>query len=107
MVQLPLGQTKYCLLERCDMSRISIEVSPEQHQRLKAFAALRGETIKDYILGCALPPSASAEVLTEEQALQELEQLLLPRVEAIKRGEISAKSFEEIIAEARNEAAVL
>jgi uncharacterized protein (DUF1778 family) len=36
------------------MSRISIDVSPEDHQRLKAFAALRGQTIKDYILERAL-----------------------------------------------------
>lgn len=44
--------------------------------------------------------------LSEEQALQQLEQLMLPRIEAVQRGEISFKSFKEIIAEARNEAAV-
>ena len=32
------------------MSRISIDVSPEQHRKLKAIAALRGKTIKDYLL---------------------------------------------------------
>jgi hypothetical protein len=29
------------------MSRLSIEVTPEQHQRLKAIAALSGMTIKE------------------------------------------------------------
>lgn len=43
--------------------------------------------------------------MTKDKMLQELEQLLLDRIEAVQRGEISAKSFEEIIAEARNEAA--
>jgi hypothetical protein len=29
------------------MSRLSIEITPEQHQRLKAMAALSGQTIKE------------------------------------------------------------
>jgi hypothetical protein len=32
------------------LSHLSIEVTPERHQRLKAIAALCGKTIKDYIL---------------------------------------------------------
>ena len=35
--------------------RLSIEVTPEQHQRLKAVAALRGQSIKDYVLDRVLP----------------------------------------------------
>jgi hypothetical protein len=31
------------------MPRISIDVTDQQHQRLKAFAALRGQSIKDYV----------------------------------------------------------
>ncbi len=34
--------------------RLSIEVTPEQHQRLRAVAALKGQTIKDYVL---VPPA--------------------------------------------------
>lgn len=34
--------------------RFSIEISPEQHQRLKNAAALRGKTIRDHILEKAL-----------------------------------------------------
>jgi hypothetical protein len=86
------------------MSRISIEVTAEEHQRLKAFAALHGQTIKEYILERSLPPR-SGEGLTEADALHELEQLLLPRIESARRGEISPKGFEDIIAEARAERA--
>ncbi len=32
------------------MSRLSIELTPEQHQQLTAIAALHGQTLKDYIL---------------------------------------------------------
>ena len=35
--------------------RLSIEVTHEQHQRLKSVAALRGQTIKDYVLKRVLP----------------------------------------------------
>ncbi|MBC8121044.1 MAG: antitoxin [Gemmatimonadaceae bacterium] len=86
------------------MSRISIEVTAEQHQRLKAFAALRGQTIKEYILERSLPPS-SGEGLTETEALHQLEKFLQPRIEAAQRGEFSNKDFDGIIAEARAERA--
>ncbi len=32
------------------MTRISIEVSPDEHRKLKALAAIKGLTIKEYIL---------------------------------------------------------
>lgn len=86
------------------MSRISIEVTAEEHQRLKAFAALRGQTLKDYILERSLP-DLSGEGLTEIEALRQLERLLLPRIEAAQRGEYSNKDFSAIIAEARVERA--
>ena len=35
------------------MSRLSLELTPEQHQRLKAMAALSGKTMKDNILARA------------------------------------------------------
>jgi Antitoxin ParD len=86
------------------MSRISIEVTSEEHQRLKAFAALRGQTIKDYILERSLPPG-SGEGLTEEEAMHQLEGFLVPRIEEARRGELSSKDFDGIIAEARAERA--
>lgn len=84
------------------MSRISIEVTPEEHQRLKAFAALRGQTIKDYILERALPPLSEKE-LTEEEAMRQLEHLLIPRIEEARRGEFSTEDFDGVIAEAKAE----
>ncbi len=86
------------------MSRISIEVTPEEHQRLKAFAALRGQTIKDYILERALP-QLSGEGLSEAEAMSQLEQFLLPRIEAAQQGDFSSKDFDSIIAEAKAERA--
>jgi len=70
--------------------RLSIEISPEQHQRLKASAALQGQSIKDYVLDRTLPDS------DEQTALQELENFLKPRIQAASRGDFSSKSVDDI-----------
>jgi uncharacterized protein (DUF1778 family) len=85
------------------MSRLSIEVTPEQHQRLKAIAALHGQTIKDYILACALPSLPAREALSEEETLRQLEEFLQPRIEAAERGEIVNQSVTEIVNELKKE----
>ncbi len=85
------------------MSRLSIEVTPEQHQRLKAIAALHGQTIKDYILACALPSLPAQEALSEEETLRQLEAFLQPRIEAAERGEIVNQSVTEIVNELKKE----
>ena len=85
------------------MRRLSIEVTPEQHQRLKAIAALHGKTIKDYVLERALPPLPDMDALTEEEALHQLETFLKPRIDAAERGEVITKSVEQIFAEVRRE----
>jgi uncharacterized protein (DUF1778 family) len=85
------------------MSRLSIEVTPEQHQRLKAIAALHGQTIKDYILACALPSLPAQEALSEEETLRQLEEFLQPRIEAAERGEIVNQSVTEIVNELKKE----
>jgi len=77
--------------------RLSIEISPEQHQRLKASAALQGRSIKDYVLEKSLPG------LAEEAALYELEGFLKPRVEAASKGEFSEKSVNDIFSEVEKE----
>lgn len=86
------------------MARISIDVTPEQHQRLKAFAALRGQSIKDYVLEKALPPLADYELLSEEEALHQLEEFLKPRIEAAERGEVASRSVTQIFEDARRRA---
>ena len=85
------------------MSRLSIEVTPEQHQRLKAIAALHGQTIKNYILARALPSLPAQEALSEEDALRQLEEFLKPRIEAAERGEIVNQSVTEIVNELKQE----
>ena len=86
------------------MARISIDVTPEQHQRLKAFAALRGQSIKDYVLEKSLPPLADHEPLSEEEALHQLEEFLKPRIEAAERGEVVFRSVTQIFEDARRQA---
>lgn len=73
--------------------RLSIEITPEQHQNLKAAAALQGKSIKNYVLERALPNA------DEQAALQKLEAYLAPRVAAAKAGEISNKSVDDIFDE--------
>ncbi len=78
------------------MSRLSIELTQEQHQRLKAMATLQGKSIKNYVLDRSLPDLPDREFMTEEEALRQLEQLLKPRIEAAARGERSSRTPNQI-----------
>lgn len=80
------------------MSRLTIDVTEQQHQALKAMAALAGKSIKQYTLERLFPAD-------EEQAMQELKTLLQSRLAAAERGEVSALSADEITEEAIREAA--
>lgn len=73
--------------------RLSIDITPEQHQNLKAAAALQGKSIKSYVLERALPNT------DEQAALKKLEAFLEPRVAAAKAGEVSSKSIDDIFDE--------
>ena len=77
--------------------RLSIEITPEQHQKLKALAALQGKSIKDYVLERTLPDT------DQEAALRELEDFLKPRFEAARRGEWSEQTVAEIVTETLEE----
>jgi hypothetical protein len=77
--------------------RLSIEVTQEQHKRLKAAAALQGKSIKDYVLERTLPG------LEEQTALQDLEAFLKPRIEAAKKGQFSTESIDTIFNEVEQE----
>ncbi len=77
--------------------RLSIEISPIQHNRLKAAAALQGKSIKDYVLNSVLPNS------DEKVALQKLESFLKPRITAAKNGDFSSKSIDDIFDEVEHE----
>ena len=51
------------------MSRVSIDVTPQQHQRLKAMAALQGKTIKEFVLLSTIGAPSAEAALTELEAL--------------------------------------
>lgn len=74
------------------MSRISIEVTPEQHHRLKAVAALRGQSIKDFILSQSIPGQGDGL----ENPLDALESFLQKRINQAEAGEISQHSVSDI-----------
>ena len=73
------------------MSRLTIEVTEQQHQRIKALAALQGQSIKEYALQRLFPMTND-----EAQAMQELRSLLEPRIAAALGGEVSEQSLSEI-----------
>ncbi|MBF1236753.1 MAG: antitoxin, partial [Lautropia mirabilis] len=43
------------------MSRLTIDITEQQHQSLKAMAALQGKTIKQYALERLFPGAADAD----------------------------------------------
>jgi len=57
--------------------RLSIEVSQEEHQQLKAIAALSGKSIKAYVLERVLPDTQQKD---DQEALSQLEAFLKPRL---------------------------
>ena len=73
------------------MSRLTIDISDQQHQTLKAMAALQGKTIRQYAIERLFPVTPD-----EEQAMQELKALLLARLAEAERGEVVAMSAAEI-----------
>ena len=75
--------------------RLSIDITPEQHQRLKAVAALQGKSIREYALERLFPPASD-----EEQAFRDLKALLEQRIAESQKGEVVARSLTEIAEDA-------
>lgn len=73
------------------MSRLTIDVTEQQHQALKAMAALEGKSIKQYALERLFPNLAD-----EEQALLGLQALLKERIAEAQRGEVLESSISDI-----------
>jgi len=69
-------------------------LSTQQHQSLKALAALQGKTIKQYALEKLFPNDADAN-----QAWDELKTLLSARINDGLAGHVSTKSISEILDE--------
>ncbi|MEO3432891.1 antitoxin [Inquilinus sp. CAU 1745] len=76
------------------MSRLTIDITDQQHQSLKALAALQGKTIKQYTLERLFP-----DVPDSDQAWQELKTLLGTRINEGMAGKVSGKSIGEILGE--------
>jgi hypothetical protein len=77
------------------MSRISIDVTDDEHKKLKAIAAIRGQSIKDFVLERTLRADGA-----ENGALLELEKLLDTRIRAAHAGAVSRKTPSAVFAEA-------
>ncbi|EJB8776703.1 antitoxin [Salmonella enterica] len=74
------------------MSRLTIDITDQQHQSLKVLAALQGKTIKQYALERLFPGDADAD-----QAWQELKKLLGNRINNGLEGKVSTKSIGDIL----------
>ncbi|MEZ5918977.1 MAG: antitoxin [Alphaproteobacteria bacterium] len=76
------------------MSRLSIELTAEEHQKIKAIAALQGSSIRDYVLERILPSEGE-----DMAALQELEAFLAPRIKDALEGNVISSSAQSIFEE--------
>ena len=85
------------------MPRLSIDITPEEHQKLKAIAALKGESIKDYVLKRTLGDAPALNDMSEDEAVTALADFLKPRIEQARLGEFSTKSMADIRREARKQ----
>jgi Antitoxin ParD len=77
------------------MSRLTIDLTDQQHQALKDRAALQGKTVKEYAL-----EKLFASGPDEDQAWPELKSLLEQRIAESRAGAVSSRSFEEIVEKA-------
>ena len=73
------------------MSRLTINLTDQQHQTLRASAVLQGKSIKQYAIERLFPGDTDAD-----QAWQELKALLIRRIE---HGKVSTKTFDQIVEE--------
>ena len=76
------------------MSRLTIDISEQQHQSLKALAALQGKTIKQYAIERLFPGN-----IDNDPAWQELKGVLTARINDGLAGKVSARSIADILDE--------
>ncbi|MDW7646362.1 MAG: hypothetical protein SCI25_15135 [Desulfuromonadales bacterium] len=74
------------------MSRLTIDITEQQHQALKAMAALEGKTIKQFTLERLFD--------AQETELNDIRTLLAERVAQAQRGEVIKGSISEIAEQA-------
>ena len=78
------------------MSRLIVELTDEQHRRVKAMATLQGKSIKDYVLEKLFPPETSE---AEQKAWQALKALLNERIAEAEQTETSNRTVAQITEE--------
>jgi hypothetical protein len=76
------------------MSRLTIDITDQQHQSLKILAALQGKTIKQYAIERLFPADTSGD-----QAWQELKALLGQRIAEGLGGRTSERTVDAIVDE--------
>ncbi len=76
------------------MSRLTIDMTDQQHQSLKALAALQGKTIKQYTLERLFPGDTDGE-----RAWEELKTMMSTRISDGLAGKLSTKTVNEILDE--------
>ena len=77
------------------MSRLTIDVTEQQHQSLKVMAALQGKSIREYALERLFPPASD-----EEQAFRDLKALLEQRIAESQKGDVVPRSLTQIAEDA-------
>ena len=77
------------------MSRLTIDVTEQQHQSLKVMAALQGKSIREYALERLFPPASD-----EEQAFRDLKALLEQRIAESQNGDVVPRSLTQIAEDA-------
>ena len=85
------------------MPRLLIDITPEEHQKLKTIAALKGQSIRDYVLNRTLDGVTILDGMTEDEALDALAEFLKSRIEQVHRGQMSTKSIDDIRREAHEQ----
>lgn len=75
------------------MSRLTIEVSGDQHQQIKVMAAIKGQSIKDYILSKVFVKDDQQE---EQAAWEQLKTLLDSRLDDARQKGASPRTVQEI-----------
>ena len=76
------------------MSRIVLDVSGEEHQKIKTLAALQGKSIKDYVLEKVFSDNDD-----ENKAMTTLQHLLSERIKNAEQKGNTGKSFTQIAQE--------
>lgn len=76
------------------MDKLTIEISKEEHRKIKTLAAFNGQTIKDFVMS-----KIFEEDVIEDSRWQEFENLLQERVFDAKNNKASQKSIMDILKE--------